>query len=138
ALGVLALLFAAYALGIRLFAAISPAHAPDRGGLYAALAMALSIGPYLYTRFYIPDILIALWMTLAVHFFLIAVDRASIPPTPTEHSPSALGPMLGFAAGPALNLLTKGFIGVVFPIAFVLLYLAFTRQLRLLTRLRLI
>ena len=76
ALGVLALLFAVYALGIRLFAAISPAHAPDRAALYAALAMALSIGPYLYTRFYIPDILIALWMTLAVHLFLLALERA--------------------------------------------------------------
>src|SRR5207302_3137534 len=75
ALGVLALLFAVYALGIRLFREISPTHAPDRGGFYAALALATSIGPYLYTRFYIPSILLALWMTLAVHLFLIAVDR---------------------------------------------------------------
>ena len=75
ALAVLALLLAVYALGIRLFAAISPATNPDRAGFYAALALATSIGPYLYTRFYIPDILIALWMTLAVHLFLIALDR---------------------------------------------------------------
>jgi 4-amino-4-deoxy-L-arabinose transferase-like glycosyltransferase len=131
ALGVLALLVAVYALGIRLFAAVSPAHAPDRGGLYAALAMALSIGPYLYTRFYIPDILIALWMTLAVHLFLIALDRAR-----TNRSP--LLPMLGFAAVLALNLLTKGLIGIVFPILFVILYLAFTRELPLLRKLSLI
>ena len=120
ALGVLALLFAVYALGIRLFAAISPAHAPDRAGLYAALAMALSIGPWLYTRFYIPDILIALWMTFAVHLFLIALDRA-------RENLSPLLPMLGFAAVLALNLLTKGLIGIVFPIAFAFLCLAFTR-----------
>src|SRR5271154_6146452 len=75
ALAVLALLLAAYALGIRLFSAISPTASPDRGGFYAALAMATSVGPYLYTRFYIPDILLALWMTLAVHLFLIALDR---------------------------------------------------------------
>jgi 4-amino-4-deoxy-L-arabinose transferase-like glycosyltransferase len=43
-----------------------------------------------------------------------------------------------FAAVTALNLLTKGIIGVVFPIAFVLLYLAFTRQLKLLLKLHLI
>ena len=48
----------------------------ERGGLYAALALGTSIGPYLYTRFYIPDILIGLWMTLTVHLFLIALDRA--------------------------------------------------------------
>ena len=75
ALLVLVLLLAVYALGIRLFAGISPTASPDRGGFYAALAMATSIGPYLYTRFYIPDILLALWMTLAVHLFLIALDR---------------------------------------------------------------
>src|ERR1700736_2290593 len=75
ALASLALLLATYALGIRLFAAISPTPNPDRAGFYAALALATSIGPYLYTRFYIPDILLALWMTLAVHLFLIALDR---------------------------------------------------------------
>src|ERR1700678_2846172 len=32
ALGVLALLLAVYALGIRFYAAISPSHSPDRGG----------------------------------------------------------------------------------------------------------
>ncbi len=171
ALGVLALLFAVYALGIRLFAAISPAHAPDRAGLYAALAMALSIGPWLYTRFYIPDILIALWMTLAVHLFLIALERANDratsrlttnPDTPrldsetwvvgtttkpgapfrreaagwgTTISRSPLLPMLGFAAVLALSVLTKGLIGLIFPLLFAILYLALTRQLRLLRHL---
>ncbi len=130
ALGMLALLLAVYALGIRLFHELSPVHAPDRGGFYAALALATSIGPYLYTRFYIPDILLALWMTLGVHLFLIALDRAR------ERS-STLLPSLGFASVMALNVLTKGLIGLVFPVGFVLLYLALTRQLRLLTRLHL-
>ena len=57
ALLTLALLLATYALGMRLFAEISPATHPDRGALYAALALATGIGPYLYTRFFIPDIL---------------------------------------------------------------------------------
>jgi 4-amino-4-deoxy-L-arabinose transferase-like glycosyltransferase len=178
ALGVLALLFATYALGIRLFAGISPAHAPDRAGLYAALAMALSIGPFLYTRFYIPDILVGLWMTLSVHCFLIALERANarvraITPaariskhpvilseashrdaqskdpgnprlattadtfsTTNVRALSPLLPMLGFAATVALNVLTKGFIGLVFPFAFVLLYLLCTRELHLLAKLK--
>ncbi len=202
ALGVLALLFAVYALGIRLFAHLSPASHPDRGGLYAALAMATSIGPYLYTRFYIPDILIALWMTLSVHLFLIALERINAFPqnvssrpersaverpavgsatnpgapdlshleigvstnsqgtSPTPGGPpfahyakggvssearplsstaaqSPLPPMLAFATVVALSLLTKGLIGIVFPIAFVLLYLTLTRQLNLLPKLKL-
>jgi 4-amino-4-deoxy-L-arabinose transferase-like glycosyltransferase len=129
ALGVLALLFAVYALGIRMFARLSSEGYPDRGGLYAALIMATAIGPYLYTRFYIPDILIALWMTLAIHLFLIALDRI-------RESRSALVPMLGFGAVLALSLLTKGFIGIVFPIGFVICYLAITKQLRLLLKLQ--
>jgi 4-amino-4-deoxy-L-arabinose transferase and related glycosyltransferases of PMT family len=154
ALAVLALLLAVYALGIRLFAEISPAAHPDRGGFYAALAMATSIGPYLYTRFYIPDILLALWMTLAVHLFLIALDRIqlALPQNPLQkrvpHVPllghglsakkSPLLPCLAFAAVMALNVLTKGLIGIVFPIAFVLLHLAVTKQLRLLPRFHLL
>ena len=128
ALGVLALLLAVYALGIRLFASIAPPTHSDRAGLYAALAMATSIGPYLYTRFYIPDILIALWMTLSVHLFLIALERVN-------ELRSPLLPMLGFAAVMALDVLTKGLIGVVFPLLFVIFYLAITRQLSLLLKL---
>ena len=170
ALAVLALLLAVYALGIRFYSPpastiqVSPCAQQDRAGLYAALALATCIGPYLYTRFYIPDILIALWMTLAVHFFLIALDRAaSSDPIPvilsaarsgqtkdpnTHHSAttsrpflatnSALWPMLGFATVTALNLLTKGLIGVIFPVAFALLYLVITHQPNLLRKLHLI
>ena len=132
-LGVLALLLSIYALGIRLFAAISPTRSPDRAAFYAALAMATSIGPYLYTRFYIPDILLTLWMTLAVYLFFIALDRIQpgesqtpVPqfrdgrivtkasnregePLPSEEPKnSTLLPCLGFAAVMALNVLTKG------------------------------
>ena len=161
ALLTLALLLATYALGLRLFAGVSPAAHPDRAALYSALALATCIGPYLYTRFYIPDIVVALWMTLAVHTFLIALDRIAARVsclnqekrgvilsearsaqskdlrlvTPPE---SALLPCLAFAAVTALNLLTKGFIGLVFPLAFVFLYLAITRQFRLLPRFHLI
>jgi 4-amino-4-deoxy-L-arabinose transferase-like glycosyltransferase len=131
ALLMLALLLATYALGLRLFAGISPTGHPDRAALYSAVALATCIGPYLYTRFYIPDIVVALWMTLAVHFFLLALERVN-------EGRSALIPALIFAAATALNLLTKGFIGVVFPLAFVFFYLAITRQLRVLRKLQLI
>src|SRR5258707_9166480 len=42
-LGVLALLLATYALGKRAYG--------ERGGLYAAVALATSLGPYIFTRF---------------------------------------------------------------------------------------
>jgi 4-amino-4-deoxy-L-arabinose transferase-like glycosyltransferase len=153
ALLTLALLLATYALGLRFFAQISPAKHPDRAALYSALALATCIGPFLYTRFFIPDILICLWMTLAVHAFLIALDRIhayhggpGVPSMAQSHrdmggileTRAALVPCLIFAVVTALNLLTKGIIGVVFPIAFVLLYLTLTHQLRLLHKLHLI
>ena len=126
----LALLLATYALGLRLFAAISPAHAPDRGALYAALALGTAIGPYLYTRFFIPDIVVTLWLTLAIHLFLLALERA-------RQQSSTWAPMLGYAATLAASVLTKGFIGLLFPVAFAVLYLLVTRRLRLLSRLHL-
>lgn len=43
--------------------------------------------------------------------------------------------MLGFAAVMAASVLTKGFIGAIFPLGFALLYLAFSRQLCLLKKL---
>jgi 4-amino-4-deoxy-L-arabinose transferase-like glycosyltransferase len=165
ALAVLALLLAVYALGIRLSSTLSPAGNPDRAAFYAALALATSIGPYLYTRFYIPDILLALWMTLAVHLFLIALDRIheqsespqdrvphlrdglivakvghreSDPLSSEQLTNSALLPCTAFAAVMALNVLTKGLIGLVFPIGFVFLYLAITKQLHLLLKLHLL
>ena len=130
ALLMLGLLLATYALALRLFAS-EPAKNPDRAALYSALALATCIGPYLYTRFYIPDIAVALWLTLSIHAFLAALDRI-------QHQRSALLPCLAFAAITALNILTKGLIGVVFPFVFALLYLAFTRQLRLVTKFHLI
>jgi 4-amino-4-deoxy-L-arabinose transferase-like glycosyltransferase len=134
ALLMLALLLATYALGLRLFAGVSPATHPDRAALYSALALATCIGPYLYTRFFIPDMVVALWMTLAVHAFLVALERISTHNSQLTTRNSSLLPCLTFAAVTALNLLTKGFIGLVFPIGFVLLYLALTRQLRLIAK----
>ncbi len=116
---VLGLFFSVYALGKRLYG--------ERGGFYAALVMATSLGPYLFTRFYIPDILNALWMTLGVHLFLIALDQAR------AGERTAL-PMFSFAVVMALNLLTKGLIGIVFPIGFVALYALLTGQVRQLRR----
>ena len=112
---VLALFLSVYALGRKLFG--------ERGGFYAALAMATSLGPYLFTRFYIPDILNALWMTLGVHLCLIALDRVR-----TGHMRAANVATWAFAFVMGLNLLTKGLIGIVFPIGFVLVYALLTQQ----------
>ena len=135
ALLTLALFLSTYFLGLRLLARQSPSSAPDRAALYAALALATSIGPYLYTRFFIPDIVVTLWLTLSIHLFLTALHRVESTPQATSPAPSALIPMLAFGATLALSALTKGLIGVVFPLGFVFVYLAVTRRLSLLRRL---
>jgi 4-amino-4-deoxy-L-arabinose transferase-like glycosyltransferase len=120
ALGVLALLLATYSLGNRTLG--------ERAGFWAAMVLAVSIGPYLFTRFIIPDLLVALWLTLGLDFFLRTLD---------EEPPSRLS-CWGLAATAALNVLTKGLIGVVFPAAIIGLYLILTGNLKHLLRIRLL
>lgn len=116
----LAFLLAVYLLGSRLFG--------ERGGFYSALVTATSIGPYLFTRFFIPDVLLALWMTLAAHLLLKALSLLNEPIV--DHSRLRVI-CWAFATVMALNVLTKGLIGLIFPLGLVALYLAATRQLRL-------
>ena len=131
ALAVLGLLLAVYGLGKRLFG--------ERGGFYAALLLGTSVGPYLYTRFFIPDILICLWMTLGVWAFLVALEEARTHVSDARQGASGavLLASLGFGAVLGLNLLTKGLIGLVFPLGFSFFYLLLTKQWRLLSRTKL-
>ncbi len=119
-LGFLALVLATYRLGSFAFG--------ERGGFYAGLALVTSIGPYIFTRFLIPDVLVGLWLVLSYYFFLRSLE---------EDRPTRLT-CWGFAAACALNVLTKGLIGLVFPIGTIGLYLVFTRNLRHLAKLRLV
>jgi 4-amino-4-deoxy-L-arabinose transferase-like glycosyltransferase len=119
-LGILLWLLAVYALGRYAYG--------ERAGFYAAVVLATSVGPYLYTRFLIPDTLVGLWLTLTFYFFLKSLE---------EDRPSRLT-CWAMAAACALNVLTKGLIGLVFPIGVIGLYLILTGRLRHLLRLRLI
>ena len=119
-LGFLALVLATYRLGSYAFG--------ERGGFYSGLALVTSIGPYIFTRFLIPDVLVGLWLALSYYFFLRSLE---------EDPPTRLA-CWGFAAVCALNVLTKGLIGLVFPIGTIGLYLLLTRNLRHLAKLRIL
>ena len=119
-LGVLALLFATYATGRGAFG--------ELGGFYSALSLATCFGIYIFTRFQIPDVLVGLWLTLGFYFFLKTLD---------EEPPSRWA-CWGLAASAALNVLTKGLIGLVFPGIIILGYLVLTGNLRHLLRIRLV
>jgi 4-amino-4-deoxy-L-arabinose transferase-like glycosyltransferase len=119
-LGVLAVLLATYGLGRYAYG--------EAGGLWSGVVLATSIGPYIFTRFLIPDVLVGLWLTIGYYFFLRSL----------EEDPPSRSTCWGFAATCALNVLTKGLIGLVFPVGAIGLYLILTGNLRHLLRLRLL
>ncbi len=109
ALSVLALILVVEAFARRAFRSA-------RAGLYAGLILLSSFGIFIFSRILIPDVMVCLWLTLAMYFFW-----------QTERTPSRWA-CYGFAACCALNVLTKGLIGIVFPVGIVLLYLLFTKN----------
>src|SRR5207248_9338872 len=119
-ISVLALLLVTYVLGDRAYG--------ERAGFYAAVVLGTSLGPYIFTRFQIPDIVVGLWMALSALFFLISIE---------QEAPSRWV-CWGFAATCALNVLTKSLIGLVFPLGAIFLYLLITRNLRHILKLRLL
>jgi len=120
ALGVLALLLVIFLLGRKF---VSP-----EAGFWAAFAGATAFGPYLFTRILIPDLMVGLWLGLGVYFFLLGWQQGR---------PTTL-PCWGLAATVALNVLTKGLIGLVFPYAIIFVFLLLVGDLRHLLRMRLI
>lgn len=119
-LGVLALTLATYGLGRHVYG--------ESGGLYAGLALVTSLGLFVYTRFLIPEVFVTLWLTIGYYLILRALE---------EERPGRLL-CWGFAAVSALNVLTKGLIGLVFPAGAIFLFLLVTGNLRKLWRLHLV
>ena len=119
-LGVLAMILATYGLGRWALG--------GEGGFDSALALATALGPFLFTRFLIPDVMVGLWLTLSFWFFLVSLE---------QQKPSRFI-CWGSAVVCALNVLTKGLIGLVFPLGAIGIYLLLTGNLRHLLRLRLV
>ena len=92
----------------------------DEAGLYAGVALATSVGLFLFTRILIPDAIVTLVITGAIWAWLLLLEPGG---RSTLRSSVALGACLG------IGLLLKGLIAVVFPLAAGLAYLTITRQL---------
>ncbi|MBV9608188.1 MAG: glycosyltransferase family 39 protein [Acidobacteria bacterium] len=91
-----------------------------RAGFYAGLAMATCVGLFLFTRIQLPDVMLTLAIALAMWALLRVLDEE-------ELHPGAWAAV--FAASLGAGLLLKSLIGVVFPVAAAVIYLAITGQL---------
>ena len=91
-----------------------------RAGFYSGLSIATCVGLFLFTRILIPDVMLTFTIALAMWALLRTLE-------PEEPHPRAWSMVL--AAGLGVGMLLKSLIGVAFPVAVGLIYLAFTRQL---------
>ena len=66
-LGVLAMILSTYGLGRWALG--------DEGGFDSGLVLATALGPYLFTRFLIPDVAVGLWLTLTFWLFLVSLEQ---------------------------------------------------------------
>ncbi len=110
ALSTLLLLLAVAALGRACFLS-------ESAGLLGALVMATSFGLFIFTRILIPDAMVCLWLTVAMLCFWRSLEQ------PTRATAA------GYAAACALGVMTKGLIGLVFPLTIAGAFLLATRNL---------
>ena len=90
-----------------------------RAGLYAGICIGTCVGLFLFTRIQIPDVMLTFTIALSMWAFLRALD-------PEETRPRLWAGILGASLG--VGLLLKSLIGIVFPIAAAVIYLAVTKQ----------
>jgi hypothetical protein len=91
-----------------------------RVGRYAGICIATCVGLFLFTRVQIPDVILTLTIAFSMWAFLRVLDE-------NERRPRLWAFVL--AANLGVGLLLKSLIGVVFPVAAGVIYLALTRQL---------
>ncbi len=92
-----------------------------RAGLYAGLIALSSFGVFIFSRINLPDVLVCALLTWAIFCYWL---------TEQEDEPPPRSACWGFAAACALNVLSKGLIGIVFPVGVVGVHLLVTRGWR--------
>lgn len=110
ALAMIALSLLVYEFARRYFGA--------RAALYSGLAVSTSAGFFLFTRIMIPEALYALEFTAVFYLFFRG----------WTHSLEPRKAYWGAAAFTALAMLTRGLVGVIFPVAVIFLFLTATRS----------
>ncbi len=97
----------------------------DRGGFYAGLAVSVGLGVYLFTRIMIPEVILSFFIAAAFYFFLKVYF---------EELDSKWAYV--FYVAMAAAVLTKGLIGIVFPLGTLFLFVLLTGGWRRIWHLR--
>jgi len=117
ALAVLALAFLGYAWARRAF--------DSRAAFYTGLFVLTATGVFLFTRIFIPEVLLSVFLCGALYSLLQALEEKA-----SGFHAYAFWILMAFAV------LTKGLIAIIFLLGTAILFLAFTKQLPYLYRLR--
>jgi 4-amino-4-deoxy-L-arabinose transferase-like glycosyltransferase len=112
ALAMIGLTIMAFVFGRRFFS--------QRAGFYAGLATATSIGMFMFTRIMIPEAIYALEFTAIFYLFLRAWTRQTGAVSPRWY-------YWGVAVLTACAVLTRGLIGVLFPVGTIFAFITVTR-----------
>ena len=108
----------------------------NRTGFYSGLAILTSIGVFLFTRIYIPEVLLTLFLSISLYCLLRALSENSVilsggaaaveGPAGSFMRPSTYAYLMW--ASLALAVLTKGLVAIVFLLGTVIVYLALTGE----------
>ncbi len=103
-----------------------------KAGFYSGLVIATSLGPYAFTRIFLPDVILSFFIASCLYMYLrIAIE---------EEEPKRIGQVdLRCAAlytSAALAMLTKGLIGIIFPGAIIFVHILVTGDWKVLRRLQ--
>ncbi len=120
----LCLIFLVYRFGARFWG--------ERGGFYSGLVIATALGPFAFTRIFLPDVILSFFLAFCLYMYLQIVTE----PEP----PKRLGPLdlrcVGLYASAALAILSKGLIGIVFTGAIIFVHILITGNWKILRRLQ--
>lgn len=97
----------------------------ERAGFYAGLSLCVGVGTYLFTRVLIFEVIVTLWITLAIFIFVKVYYE--------EWRPHWI---YGFYACLAGAVLSKALIGVLFPLGILFFFILFTNGWKHIWRLK--
>jgi len=105
----------------------------EKGGFYSALVFLTSLGPFAFTRIFIPDVILSFFIAFCLYMYL----QITVEP---EEKTRKIGPIdircLGLYASAALAVITKGLIGIVFVGAIIFFHILITGNWKILRRLQ--